>query len=409
VPAGAWGIDRIDQEGLPLDRTFYYPDEAGEDVDIYVIDTGIRTTHQEFGDRAVWGTTQNPDGGDVDCQGHGTHVAGTAAGASYGVAKKANLIAVKVLGCTNSGSWSQIIGGIDWTTEEVLRTGRKSVANLSLGGSFTASVNAATQALVDAGCVSAIAAMNNNGQNACNYSPAAVADAITVMSTDQDDRVSSFSNIGTCCDIAAPGRSILSAYYTSDTSTYTMSGTSMATPLVVGVAATIMSMSSEPMSTDAVFREIQNLSFEGKITGNIGGAPNLLLYNGREDLTPPPPPAPTVPPPPSPYQTVATGMCGDVGCAELSTEGACREAHQDSFPSADFYTGTWTADANPDLCYVNQETNEVYYNQREEATPANLIRQKICRCDVSPSPPTSAPPTTDPPTSVPCFTSSLLL
>jgi subtilisin family serine protease len=233
-----WGIDRIDQRNRPLSTTYTY-NNTGAGVRAYIIDTGIRTTHSEFGGRAVAGFDAVTLGGTAnDCNGHGTHVAGTVGGATYGVAKGVTLVAVRVLDCAGSGSWSGVIAGMDWVTANRVKP---AVANMSLGGGASASVDDATKRMIASGVATAIAAGNGNRggrqQDACNYSPARVPEGITIGATTQTDAKTSWSNYGSCVDFFAPGYQITSAWYTSNTATNTISGTSMAAPHVAGVAA----------------------------------------------------------------------------------------------------------------------------------------------------------------------------
>jgi subtilisin family serine protease len=235
-----WGLDRSDQRDLPLSGTYSYT-STGSGVKAYIIDTGIRTTHQEFGGRAIHGTdTVDGDSDATDCNGHGTHVAGTVGGAAYGIAKQTTLVAVRVLDCGGSGTWSGVIAGMDWVTADHA-AGEPAVANMSLGGGANSSVDAAVDRMIDDGIATAVAAGNGNqggrAQDACNYSPARVPNAMTIGATKQDDAKTSWSNYGSCVDWFAPGYQITSAWYTSDTATNTISGTSMAAPHVAGVAA----------------------------------------------------------------------------------------------------------------------------------------------------------------------------
>ena len=232
-----WGLDRIDARS-GLDGTYTYAND-GTGVTAYIIDTGLRYTHSEFGTRASFG--YDSFGGDgSDCNGHGTHVGGTVGGTVYGVAKKVKLVAVRVLDCGGSGTWSGVIAGMDWATGDHA-AGTPAVANMSLGGGANSSVDAATQRMIDDGIATAVAAGNGNlagiAQDACKSSPARVVDAMTIGATDNTDTKTSWSNYGKCVDWFAPGRSITSAWYESDTQTSTISGTSMATPHVAGVAA----------------------------------------------------------------------------------------------------------------------------------------------------------------------------
>src|SRR5262245_6216095 len=281
-----WGIDRIDQHALPLSGTFTYT-RTGAGVKAYIIDTGIRFTHSQFGGRAIKGVDEVTIGGSAaDCNGHGTHVAGTVGGSTYGVAKGVTLVAVRVLGCNGSGSTSGVIAGVDWVTGNHA-AGQPAVANMSLGGgASTALDNAVNNSIAD-GVSYAVAAGNSN-VSACGSSPARAPAAITVGSTTSSDARSSFSNYGSCLDLFAPGSSITSAWYTSDTATNTISGTSMATPHVAGVAA--LYLQGSPSAAPASVRNAIVDNATNGVVGNPGsGSPNKLLYSQFGGSPQPPP------------------------------------------------------------------------------------------------------------------------
>ena len=282
-----WGLDRIDQRSLPLSSSYTY-NATGSGVTAYIIDTGIRSTHGDFGCRVGSGYTAIADGnGTNDCNGHGTHVAGTVGGTTYGVAKQVSLRPVRVLDCQGSGTNSGVIAGVDWVTGNHA-AGAPAVANMSLGGGVSSALDTAVTNSINDGVTYAVAAGNEN-TNACNGSPSRVGAAITVGSTTSTDARSSFSNYGSCLDLFAPGSSISSAWHTSDTATNTISGTSMATPHVAGVAALYL-QGSPSASPSTVTSAIVNGATTGVVTGAGTGSPNRLLYSLLSGGSPPPPP-----------------------------------------------------------------------------------------------------------------------
>lgn len=281
-----WGIDRSDQQSLPLDSTYAYPDDAGRDAHVYVIDTGLNADHVEFTGRVGAGRnfvnsgllgTGTPDPAAwSDCNGHGTHVTSTAAGTTWGIAKKATVHAVRVLNCQGAGSGAAIIAGIDWVAQNAAPL---SVANLSLGtlGQSDA-LDAAVTRLVESGVSVAVAA-GNDSKNACQTSPAAAPAVLTVGATERTDAKASYSNTGTCLDLFAPGSDITAANYSSTTGSQQLSGTSMASPHVAGVLALVRSV--DPTLSGAAAQDVVLAgATPGKVTNPGTGSPNLLLWSG---------------------------------------------------------------------------------------------------------------------------------
>jgi subtilisin family serine protease len=356
-----WGLDRVDQANLPLDNSFNpgYTDEGSGAV-VYVIDTGIRTSHVEFGGRAATGSAYDffTDGyNGSDCNGHGTHCAGTVGGATYGVAPQTKLVGVRVLNCQGSGSFSGVIAGMDkvgadcpsGTSTSGPFLNKRCVASMSLGGGAYSPVDDAVNRLKAKGVVVAVAAGNSNA-NACNYSPARASGALTVGSTTSSDYRSSFSNYGTCVDIFAPGSSVKSAWYQTDTQTNTISGTSMATPHVAGAIALIVGNDPNLSAEDAE-AQLEAMASQGVVSSPGSGSPNLLLNanianaptpvtttvaattttkatttTAAEPTTSAPTSSPTTPSPTSPPMPNPTGAPTVFACGPLSKEQCINDA-----------------------------------------------------------------------------------
>jgi subtilisin family serine protease len=270
--SATWGLDRVDQRNRPLSTTYSYT-STGTGVNAYIIDTGIRFAHLEFGGRATSGYDAIDGGAADDCNGHGTHVAGTVGGTRYGVAKKAHLVGVRVLDCSGSGLWSGVIAGIDWVAVNHVKP---AVANLSLGGGTSASVDDAVRRLIGSGVATVVAAGNSNS-DACRSSPARVTEALTIGATNKTDYRPSWSNYGACLDWFAPGVNITSAWYTGNSAAYTISGTSMASPHTAGVAALYLQINpgaSPGTVRTALFNNTTKRIVKGSNTAN-----NHLLFS----------------------------------------------------------------------------------------------------------------------------------
>jgi len=293
----SWGLTRVSQRTLDLSKPYNYPDSAGEGIEAWVVDTGINVSLPDFEGRAVWAENFSGDGKKEDGNGHGTHVAGTIGGKEYGVAKKVKLFAVKVLGSDGSGSYSGVIAGINYVAEKA--TKGKSVANMSLGGPTNKGLNDAVDAAVDAGVAFVVAAGNDN-KDACNSSPAGASKVLTVGASDKTDKKASFSNFGKCVGIFGPGVDITSDW--NDGNPKTISGTSMASPHVAGVAALYIG-SGKFSSPKDLFEALKNRSTPNVIKGLDGNTANKLVYNGLDDT---PPPTSTSPVPTSTSTPVPT-------------------------------------------------------------------------------------------------------
>ena len=359
--ASSWGLDRIDQRTLPLNSQIS-TSQNGFGVTAYIIDTGIRADHAQFGGRVTAGFDAFSDGQNSnDCNGHGTHVAGTVGGSTYGVAPEVSLVAIRVLSCSGSGSTSGVIAGIDWATANHA-AGVPAVANMSLGGGRSEALNTATQNAISDGISFAVAAGNENS-DACNASPASAPNALTVGSTTSSDGRSSFSNWGTCVDIFAPGSAITSAWYTSSSATNTISGTSMASPHVAGAAALLLSAS--PSSTPAQVATAMGAASTTGVVGDPGvGSVNRLLYTGDSSTpnpTPEPPPAPAPSAPANDdFANAATlsSLAATAGTTVAATHETGEPAHVSSgYGSAKSVWYNWTAPADGELDLKTEGSN----------------------------------------------------
>jgi subtilisin family serine protease len=273
-PNPPWGLDRIDQRALPLDNTYSYT-STGSDVTAYVVDTGIRFSHSDFGGRAVSGFDAVDGGSADDCNGHGTHVAGTIGGTTYGVAKQITMKAVRVLDCQGSGTTAQFVAGLDWLTGDHVK-GTPAVANVSVGGPANSALDKAVKRAIRDGIVLGIAA-GASGSDACSFSPGRVKKGLTVAASAIDDTFANFSNRGRCVDLIAPGVNIKSDWFTSDDAVMILSGTSFATPHVVGIAA--RAWSADPTATaGAIVRRVKSEATQGAIIGVPPNTPNKLAF-----------------------------------------------------------------------------------------------------------------------------------
>jgi subtilisin family serine protease len=341
-PAASWGLDRIDQHALPLNGTYRY-DSTASGVDVYIVDTGVRADHSDFGGRVVAG--HDVVGGVAppasDCHGHGTHVAGTTAGTTYGIAKTATIVPVRVLNCYGSGTMSGVVAGLDWVVERH-QAGQPAVINMSLGGGASSALDAAVARATTDGIVVVVAAGNSNA-DACDASPARAPSAITVGATTSTDARAGYSNIGTCLDLFAPGSIIKSASKSSTTATTTMSGTSMASPHVAGVAA-IAFARAPGASPAAVTEAVLDLATPGVVTSAGGGSPNLLLYGDFG------------PAPANDDLTDATPIGGTIGASSEQTVGASAEPGEPAHAGAPAMASVWFAWRAPTTGFLTLDT-----------------------------------------------------
>ena len=356
-----WGLDRVDQRNLPLNSSYIY-DTTASNVHAYIVDTGVLGTHTEFSGRMGNGYTAITDAnGTNDCNGHGTHVAGTVAGTTYGVAKGARVHPVRVLGCNGSGTNSGVIAGMDWVTANHVKP---AVANMSLGGGASTATDDAIQRMHAAGVTVVVAAGNDNA-NACNYSPARAPNAITVGSTTNTDARSSFSNFGTCLDIWGPGSNITSAWHTGTSATNTISGTSMASPHVAGVAA--LWLANNPSATPTqVATALFNNSTLNKVTNAGTGSVNRMVHSLWGSTPPPGNVAPT-----ANFSFTTSGLTANFTDSSTDSDGTIASR------SWNFGDGTTSTATNPSKAYSAAGTYNVALTVTDNGGLSNTTTRSV--------------------------------
>lgn len=356
-----WGLDRVDQRALPLNGSYTYPNSGA--VDVYVIDTGLRADHTEFTGRTAAGFDAVGDGnGTSDCNGHGTHVAGTIVGTTWGVAKGGRVIPVRVLGCSGSGTLSGVVAGLEWAVTHH-QAGVPAVANMSLGSSVSSSVDTAVQALINDGVTVVVAAGNSN-VDACLSSPARVPAAITVAAATANDAKASYSNYGSCVDLYAPGSSITSAANTSTTGSSVLSGTSMAAPHVAGAVAVLLA-ANPTLTPAAVGNSIVANASPNVITSNVSGTPNRQLFVSTSATT-------TVSAPAAPTSVTATpgSRRATVSWIQGSNNGSALTGHTIIIYQGTTRVGSVVVAASASSAVVTGLKSGQTYNFRVSATNA---------------------------------------